>query len=137
MAPDPTAEPAGSLRHVYAIGVALLVGAILIPVLWTPASTRWMRPPKDKPSSAKPKCHRVQEIPIETTKEDLLRNLTRRLPWRAQDPVSLRLTLTPSSAKHCTATFVSSEHPKHLEYPVDSKFIGITPLFGKANAAVE
>ena len=87
--------------------------------------------PPGPPPPGKPKCHRVQGIPKGTTKDELLSQLG--IP-QGPDP---RLTLVRSSAEYLTATLVSSKVPESLEYPVDSRFIGITPLFERDKAAVE
>lgn len=126
-------EPAGFLDYACYVGAALLVGALLTLVLWTPASRH-----RTRPSPAKAKCYRVQEIPIATTKADLLRRLAECLPGSgAHDAAGLRLTLAKSSNEYQTATFVSSVRPKSLGYPIDSSFIGITSLFEGDNATVE
>jgi hypothetical protein len=82
-----------------------------------------------------PECYRVREIPIETTEDELLRRLECLPGVGAHD--AARLTLAPWSAKYLTATLVSSVCPESLGYPVDSSFIGITPLFEGDDAAVE
>lgn len=115
----------------YPVGAALFLGGLAILVLWTTGSRRRARPSL----AVTPKCYRVQEIPIEITEDELRRRLAECLP--GHDASSLRLTLARSSAEHRTATLVSPEPPKSLGYPVDSLFLGITPLCEKDNAAVE
>ena len=90
---------------------------------------------------AKPKCYRLREIPIAISKTDLLQNLYGFLRGHGSgDPVAddLRLTLAPSSAKHCMATLVLPQPPpKDFVYRVDDELIGITPIYEGDNAVVE
>jgi hypothetical protein len=125
-----TTRSAGLLTYAYPVGAALIVGALLILVLWAPIRDRRPHSPP-----ATPKCYRIREIPIESTEDELMHWLLKCLP--GVTAASLQLTLARSSTRHRTATFVSSGYPEKLGYPVDSHFIGITPLFDSNNAAVE
>jgi len=124
------AMPVDSLDGVYAVGAALLAGAMFIVLLW-----RLTSKPPTRPRPAKPRCYRVREIPMSTT-EGELRDLIATHHLGAAD---LRLTLARSSPTYCMATLLSSDRPKieAMGYPVDSDFLGITPLFGGGDAAVE
>ncbi|SPO04568.1 related to ankyrin [Cephalotrichum gorgonifer] len=104
----------------------------------SPALASRSREPPSPAEQKKEKCYRVEEIPIKTTRDELVDQLARCLPGPdTQDAASLRLTLARSSAEYYTATLVSSERPVGLKYPIDSTFIGITPLFDADDAAVD
>ncbi|KAJ9130493.1 Tetratricopeptide-like helical domain protein [Pleurostoma richardsiae] len=124
------AMPVDSLDGVYAVGAALLAGAMFIVLLW-----RLTSKPPTRPRPAKPRCYRVREIPMSTTEGELRDQIATHHLGAAD----LRLTLARSSPTYCMATLLSSDRPKieAMGYPVDSDFLGITPLFGGGDAAVD
>ena len=50
---------------------------------------------------------------------------------------SVVLGVARSSSRFYMATITSYEVPKHLAYPVDADFIGVTPHFENSDADVE
>lgn len=90
---------------------------------------------EDTETVLQPKCFRLEEIPITVTEEELQRQLA--LSLDGQESSSLHLTLARSFGEYQTATFMSTSIPRNLEYPVDSEFIGVTPLFEPEDAVIE
>uniref|UniRef100_A0A8H7TTK4 DUF676 domain-containing protein n=1 Tax=Bionectria ochroleuca TaxID=29856 RepID=A0A8H7TTK4_BIOOC len=89
---------------------------------------------EDTETVLQPKCFRL-EIPITVTEEELQRQLA--LSLDGQESSSLHLTLARSFGEYQTATFMSTSIPRNLEYPVDSEFIGVTPLLEPEDAVID
>lgn len=83
-------------------------------------------------SFPKLKSRRIRDLPKEITKEELQRQLEQ--CFRGED--NLHLTFARSSDRFSMATITSYEAPE-LKYPIDTGFIGVTPLFDSSKAAVE
>ncbi|CAH0048258.1 unnamed protein product [Clonostachys solani] len=96
---------------------------------------RPLRVREDTEFPSKPKCFRIEEIPTAVTEEKLQRQLAPTVD--GQESSNLHLTLARSFGKYQTATFMSTGIPRNLEYPFDSEFIGVTPLFEPKDAEID
>jgi hypothetical protein len=111
--------------------------------VWITAQLRWYTASRRPQEAAKLKCRRIRDIPITTTEESLrsqpresLGDSTSYGPQTGEgDP--LCLTLARSSPGYRMATITSHIYPTNTAYPVDTDFIGVTPLFESDDTDVE
>lgn len=80
-------------------------------------------------------CYRIQEIPKSVTEEELQRQLAPTVD--EQEPSNLHLNFARSFGNYQTATFISTGIPRSLEFPIDTGFFGITPLYEAEDAEIE
>ncbi|KAK7218004.1 hypothetical protein V2G26_006007 [Clonostachys chloroleuca] len=80
-------------------------------------------------------CYRIQEIPKSVTEEELQRQLAPTVD--EQEPSNLHLNFARSFGNYQTATFISTGIPRSLEFPIDTGFFGITPLYEAEDAKID
>ena len=121
--------------------LTLLLGLTVALVLWR-IHLRRLKAQVISRSSPKLKIRRIREIPDNITKDELQRRLEECLPNSSfalhdRETDNMRLTFARSSSRFCMATMTSYKAPERFQYPVDTDFIGVTPLFESSNADVE
>lgn len=110
--------------------VALIIAATIYFAL-TMAAT--VKTTKRSVSPEKPRCRRIQNIPLEVTRDSLETDLKKHLSVYGPE---CYLTLARSHSTQ-TATINSLEFANGFPYPVDETFLGITPIFDSDKASVE
>ncbi|VUC34820.1 unnamed protein product [Clonostachys rosea] len=126
-------DAATSMAYLYPAftTIVILVLGLLLPSLALRSSSR----KRSRATPPAPKCYRIQQIPVSVKEDELLHQLG--YPSTKQPAASLPLTLARSFGQYRTATFVSTNTPKNLEYPIDTNFVGITPLYETKDATVD
>lgn len=110
--------------------VALIIAATIyfaFTMAATAKTTKRNVPPE------KPRCRRIQNIPLEVTRDSLETELKKHLS--VYEP-ECYLTLARSHSTQ-TATMNSLEFASGLPYPIDKTFLGITPIHDGQKASVE
>ncbi|TEY32596.1 hypothetical protein BOTCAL_0717g00020 [Botryotinia calthae] len=94
--------------------------------------TTTVKTTKRNVSLEKPRCRRIQNIPLEVTRNSLETDLKKHLP--AYGP-ECYLTLARSYSTQ-TATINCLKFANGFPYPIDETFLGITPIFDSDNESV-
>ncbi|KAM0308543.1 hypothetical protein ACHAO8_009909 [Botrytis cinerea] len=110
--------------------VALIIAATIYFALTMAATVKTTKrsvPPE------KPRCRRIQNIPLEVSRDSLETDLKKHLSVYGPE---CYLTLARSHSTQ-TATINSLKFANGFPYPIDETFLGITPIFDSDKASVD